>query len=312
MKNIPIFILFLISASIAAQCLNDQYKAILDVGFIIEEINKRGNEKSTLPIQVVSIYIETDFYTYNALGQQGTIDWIEDRYWEIASIYAGHGISTSLTSYYFPENVTSDWSGPYINNPFDLLNRFGELRKDQPHGRLKHFLSIRGLSQGIAWINTLESDYVTFMTNQGVFHAGPYAVSLGLTTFSSSHPNNWSRIVTTHEMAHNIGSRHSFDCVWGNGSQQIDRCNGISCSLSPLAELNTIMSYCSADWQVGFGDEIGNLIRSKFQNATRDLSGGFTPILMYLSGDLSGDFTATKEVRVFTDSTFNNSQINID
>jgi len=298
--GLSLFLIILCDVVSAQQCVGHQHN-VLDVGYLYDQYKKHDPKANAS--KVIGIYIETDWYTRNAFGNElETLQWIKDRYLELARVYAEEGISTALTGYFIP-TATEDWSWPYINDPFALMNEFGRRRQDLPDGRLKHFVSLGGFQQGISWINVLEADYFSFISNGQTLHAGPFSVSLGVTGV------NWPTNVLSHEMGHAIGSRHTFDCVWGNGSQAIDRCQGNTCSLSPLAELFTIMSYCQADWRNGFGVEIGDLLRSIVGGASRDLLDGHTPILLYLAGDISGAYSYTEGVFLHEGVSSNNLSI---
>ncbi|MEL6390623.1 MAG: M12 family metallo-peptidase [Bacteroidota bacterium] len=277
----------------AQWCYADQY----DVSHLV----KVPPSTKANPSKVISIYLETDRFTRNALGSDAaTESWLRDQYLAMARLYGNEGISTALTGMFWPANNAQDWSSNLINNPGELLQRFGELRQDTPDGRLKHFISRRGRQAGIAWLGVLESNYFTFRDNNGVLnHAGPYAISLGLTD-----PDYWNPAVLAHEMGHNLGSRHTHACAWGTGNQVLDRCASPECGgnpgLSANAQNNTIMSYCGSVSELtnGFGTEPGNLIRSRVTNARRDLSDGHCPIILYLASDVSGTYDVSGEVIV--------------
>ncbi|MBK9226685.1 MAG: hypothetical protein IPL67_06475 [Ignavibacteria bacterium] len=61
---------------------------------------------------------------------------------------------------------------------------------------------------------------------------------------------SWTINVVTHEMGHNLGSRHTHSCTWpvGNGGAlgAIDSCYNAEggCFPNPRPRIGTIMSYC--------------------------------------------------------------------
>jgi hypothetical protein len=83
--------------------------------------------------------------------------------------------------------------------------------------------------------------------------------------------------VVTHEIGHNLGSSHTHACVWNGNNTAIDGCGptagyseGCTAAL-PVA--GTIMSYChlvsgvGIDFNLGFGPQPGDRIRSEVYNA---------------------------------------------
>ena len=81
-----------------------------------------------------------------------------------------------------------------------------------------------------------------------------------------------------HEIGHNLGSPHTHDCAWNSNNTPIDDCgynhsNGTDGCNGPTPAAGTIMSYChlingiGIDFSLGFGQQPGNLIRSRVNNA---------------------------------------------
>ncbi len=50
-----------------------------------------------------------------------------------------------------------------------------------------------------------------------------------------------------HELGHDMGSRHTHDCVWNKNNTAIDACGGAKCKY--LNEPGSIMSYCGQAWR---------------------------------------------------------------
>ncbi len=91
------------------------------------------------------------------------------------------------------------------------------------------------------------------------------------TTYSNVPTYSYSVMVTTHEMGHLIGSRHTHACVWNGNNTAIDGCSGFTEGGCPLpgdpAAGGTIMSYCHVspvgiNFNLGFGPQPGNVIRN--------------------------------------------------
>ncbi len=251
--------------------------------------NPNSNRKYDIESQnngseCVSIYVEADYETYQSHNSsvQNVTDYIIDLVAQSAIIYdnntgtagASRSISTVLASSFV-------WTSadPFANtfSTLQILEDFGEFRQDNVDGRLKHFISTRGLGGGVAWIGVLCDDYFTFWADwdgNGVnelHHAGPYAVSAGLNTSFNSYPvYSWDVEVFAHEMGHNFGSPHTHNCSWDGGA--IDGCGpaagyseGCNADLPPPGG-GTVMSYCHLLGGVGinlangFGEQPGQLL----------------------------------------------------
>ncbi len=296
-------------------CFDHDMRVPIGIGKM-PSVNKANQSK------VISIYLETDLYTRNQLGSNAaTENWLRGIFMDLAMIYGNEGISTAFTDSYWPLSSSEDWSNGLQNDPFALLNAFGEKRKDSPAGRLKHFVSMNGNPQGIAWVGVLTSNYTPFTPPMGIVnHAGPYAVTLGM----SSTASTWNIRGTSHEMGHNMGCQHTHECDWGDGTQRIDNCDtpnesrfpcNPSNPMSQYAEDNTMMSYCSnysAILDNGFGVEPGDLMRSQVANATIDLSGGYCAKIIYLAGDIQGDYFATDDVILHPGVVLDGTEITMD
>jgi len=88
---------------------------------------------------------------------------------------------------------------------------------------------------------------------------------------------SWDVEVITHEIGHNLGSPHTHGCFWNGDGTAIDGCGemagfGEGCT-GPIPAMGTIMSYChlvqgvGIDFNLGFGQQPGDLIRSRVNNA---------------------------------------------
>ncbi len=89
--------------------------------------------------------------------------------------------------------------------------------------------------------------------------------------YSNVPTYSWDVMVTTHEMGHLIGSRHTHACVWNGNNTAIDGCAGAVEGSCPLpgypAGGGTMMSYChlqsvGINFNLGFGPQPGNVIRN--------------------------------------------------
>jgi Metallo-peptidase family M12/GEVED domain/Secretion system C-terminal sorting domain len=134
------------------------------------------------------------------------------------------------------------------------------------NGDLSHLVSYQasgGIAAGFNGICNSNPDLSKcFSSIDGVYNTVP--------TYS------WDVMVTTHEMGHLIGSRHTHACVWNGNNTAIDGCSGSVEGNCPLPGIpaggGTIMSYChlqnvGINFSLGFGPQPGNVIRNTV-NAT--------------------------------------------
>lgn len=255
----------------------------------------------TMQEKCIGIYVETDKYTYDYFGDiTATQEWINNMFNEVEKAYQAEGISIYVSDIYVATGV--EWSDG-LTVPLDLLHEFSEVRGDNVNGRIKHFVTMRPLGGGIAWVGTLCSDQKYYTQNGEKIYYGPYAVSTQLKEEFPLYPSySWTFNVLTHEMGHTLNSSHTHDCAWEGNTVRIDDCYpGGSCPLwidpIPVNEHGTIMSYChlsavGIDPAKGFGELPGNRIRGtvaicdKLQCAVSCLSS------ILLNGVISGEYVA--------------------
>ncbi len=244
----------------------------------------------------VEVYIEMDFKLFCDVGfdLENANNYVTSLFNEVATIYANEGIQVVLSSSFV-------WVGtdPYVNfsSASEVLAKFAEFTQNDYDGRLAHFISSRTLGGGIAYRDVLCYDYYTYTSNSTgtVKHAGPYAVSMSMTGTTTPLPTYSQDVfLFSHEMGHNFGSAHTHECVWGpDNDQALDNCycppsNNCQPGPEPPASGGTIMSYChlgpydstdpscpvrpggsnpGINLNAGFGQEPGDLLRNRYQNA---------------------------------------------
>ncbi len=226
----------------------------------------------------IPIYVECDYDMFKKQGnsEANVIAFVGALINEVATIYANEQISISLSD--VKVWTTTD---PYasLNSTSAILQEFGRLTQNNYDGRLAHFISTRSLGGGIAWVDVLCSSYFTFSGQ----HAGPYAVSASMGTSITTFPTySWNVEVFAHEMGHNMGSPHTQNCSWNGNNTAIDACASTEGGCASTGGAcppggGTIMSYChitncGIDFNNGFGQQPGDLIRNRFNNASCTLT----------------------------------------
>ena len=253
----------------------------------------RPSDNRTMTGNCVEVYVECDYDSYleNGSSVANTEEWVAELWNEVITLYDNEDIPVAVSDV-FVYTSTDPFAG--LNNTGAVLDAFVEHMNDITYdGRLAHLLSTRSLGGGIAYVDVLCS--TSFMC----------AVSASLSTTIVPVPTySWNVEVVTHEMGHNMGSSHTHKCVWNGNNTQIDDCGnqyaantgqnieGAAC-YNPNAPIipasGTIMSYChlisgvGINFNNGFGTQPGNLIRSKFNNASCNTGTCSTPLCTNLT-----------------------------
>jgi hypothetical protein len=213
----------------------------------------------------VQMYLEIDNDIFvQKGGMQQTTDYITAVFAQVAILYANEDINFGIN-----EIVVWDVSDPYTGPGTDVfLNQFRANVGSTFNGDLAHLVGYQG-GGGIA--------YVDVLCNPSYGHGYSDINS----TFSIVPTYSWTVEVLTHEIGHNLGSRHTHNCVWNGNGTAIDRCGPAAgydaqqCNSSaPIPSSGTIMSYChlvsgvGIDFNLGFGPQPGDLIRDRVYNAS--------------------------------------------
>ncbi len=218
----------------------------------------------------VKFYLEGDYALFQDKGSiSNTADYMTSLFAEMATLYSNESIDIEIKEIMI-------WTSPdgySTSSSSTALDQFGANNADK-NADLCHLFALGGNNiGGVAWIDVLCNDSYKF------------AYSNISSTYQNVPTYSWSVECITHETGHNFGSKHTHDCVWGpNNDEQIDDCgpesgnpgNPGDCydSNNPiLPDKGTIMSYChlistiGIDFNLGFGTEPGDLIRSKYNGA---------------------------------------------
>ncbi|MCB0624039.1 MAG: hypothetical protein KDC43_09050, partial [Saprospiraceae bacterium] len=226
-----------------------------------------GSSEQKVVDNCVRAYLECEYDFFLEKGSvQGVINHMTGLFNIVSALYQNESIDVDISEIFV-------WDTPdafATSSTSSALNSFQNIRTSY-NGDIAHLVS-RGAPTGggVAWVDVL-------CTNFG------YAYSYIGSNYNPLPTYSWSANVLTHEMGHNLGSRHTHDCSWtvnGQPNQAIDGCgpqvgidgNG-SCGQGPIPAAGTIMSYChlissvGIDLSLGFGPQPGDLIRSKVNSA---------------------------------------------
>ncbi len=244
-----------------------------DISCFVDETNDSSHaEAAPSPNQrmagnCVHVYVECDYKSYQDNGSSvpNTEEWVAELWNEVITLYENEDIPVEVS-----DVLVYTSTDPFANSPNTglMLDTFMiHINNITYDGRLAHLLSTRSLGGGIAYVDVLCSN--SFQV----------AVSTSLSTNIVPLPTfSWSVECVTHEMGHNMGSRHTHACAWNGNNTAIDGCGPAAgynegCN-GPLPQDGTIMSYChlvsgvGIDFNLGFGPQPGDLIRQRYNDAS--------------------------------------------
>ncbi len=211
----------------------------------------------------VRMYVEVDHDIYNGKGgTQQAADYVSDVFAQVAILYANESIDFTVNEI-FVWDVVDPYTGPSTSN---YLTQFRDELNGSYNGDLAHLVGYNG-GGGVAYVDVLCNSF------WGIGYSDINSTFANVPTYS------WTIEVVTHEIGHNLGSRHTHDCVWNGNNTAIDGCGpaagyGNSCGGGPIPNAGTIMSYChlvggvGIDFNLGFGQQPGDLIRNEVYNAS--------------------------------------------
>lgn len=256
------------------------------------------DETANRVTKVVKVYLECDYHMYTDRNnnEQEVINYITGLFNEMATLYANEQVLTRISE--IKVWMTPD---PYPSSSSSAaLDAFTNGVGPGFNGNLAHLVStIPAGNGGVAWLGVLCSP------------TRSHAYSNIRDSYQPVPTYSWSVEVMTHEMGHNLGSRHTHACAWGpNGNEALDNCRATegSCSSGPApTNGGTIMSYChltnyGINFENGFGTEPGNLIRSRVAQAAclEDVFDCFSKIPLEAGITFNGN-TANGGARNFQD-----------
>jgi len=268
----------------------------------------------------LTVYAEVTNDLHVSLGNNLTTtqNWVTNLFLAVSSIYASEGLTVTLNKIYVWQSVDpygyqttsssscilgggSFYGTSYCTGFTDNINNNLPVNPNNTttgaKSHFKHLLHGRGSLGGVAWLGGNSDGYNP--DNWNVL--GTYlstSVSGFTSTTITDQPTtgyNWPVYVTSHEMGHNLGSRHTQFCRWKNdlGSTigRLDSCYlgeynspGTFCSvetIEPCAENctqstygitkpntnGTIMSYCNLNGSVNLSSRFGKYPRFAMRSA---------------------------------------------
>ncbi len=238
-------------------------------GFSCEAITLEGATPSTqlAPVQqsvmagCVRIHMEVDYSLYQDKSSNVTTtsDFVYALFAQTAILYANESINTDIS-------FMRIWDTPSPYSANDPLGDLNNQNYGRTNGDLVHVLHTMS-GGGVAYVDVIcQSSLNTGVS--GIFGS-----------FSNVPTYSWDVEVLTHELGHNFGSPHTHACAWNGNNTAIDGCGPAAgydegCAGSLPANGGTIMSYChlvsgtGINFNFGFGQQPGDLVRSRVNNAT--------------------------------------------
>ncbi|MEM8528424.1 MAG: M12 family metallo-peptidase [Bacteroidota bacterium] len=211
--------------------------------------------------KVVNIYFEADYRMYldNGSDESEVLDFTTAMFNVVKLLYKNDGVIVKLSKI---RVWTTQDSYPTTSST-SALYAFRSRLGGSFDGDIAQLLStVPNNNGGVAFV--------------GVLCTPSYAVSYSniRNSFSQFPTYSWTVEVVTHELGHNLGSPHTHSCSWPGGA--IDGCYASegACPRGPAPNGGgTIMSYChltqfGIDFNKGFGQKPGDLIRSKVNSAS--------------------------------------------
>lgn len=209
------------------------------------------------PKPCVKVYVEVDYDIFEDKGRSidAVTDFVTGIFNEVHILYDNEGINLQLHKLFI-----WDTQSPYVDgSSSSMLDQFNTHRPSFD-GDIGQLLSYKS-SGGIAWLSGLCHRFARYRRSFCNVKR----------SFSQYPVYSWNVMVTAHELGHQLGSRHTHSCSWNGDNTAIDGCAGFtegSCD-NPGVPSNggTIMSYChlqnvGINFQLGFGDQPGNVIRN--------------------------------------------------
>lgn len=262
--------------------------------------NVPNSESGLSPVTAIKVYFVCDYDMYQVAGGNLSVisNFVNGIFNSVKTMYQNEQIDMLISTI---QVYTSPDPMSFYDDSYQIRQVFGaQIQNNMQGGHIAHLLSTRDIGAGgIAYIRSLCQQYDPSDSS------GSYAYSNIGTSYEPYPTYSFTTLVVTHEMGHNIGSRHTHACVWpiNNTIRSIDTCtingeneNCFPPNFQPRPAKGTIMSYCHF-WQnqppygtnlaLGFGPLPGDTIRLRYVQAQACLTIGIQQTGVEIPSDYS-------------------------
>ncbi|HMP20060.1 MAG TPA: M12 family metallo-peptidase [Ferruginibacter sp.] len=231
----------------------------------------------------IRLYWELDYnlYRYNFNSNLGNVqNYATGLFNQVATMYQNEGITVELSAVYtwtIQDPYRMSTSSAALTDFRGRWNRLG----DNFNGDLAHLIS-----GGVTFANGSGGNGGVAYTDVLCIRQAAYGYSNVWTDYKVYPTFSTDVLVVTHEIGHNLGSRHTHWCGWNTGTGgtcgSIDDCSTpeitdncstcpatVNYSMPPLGFKGTVMSYCHLNGRpgtnlaLGFGTLPQQRIRSR-------------------------------------------------